>query len=140
VYHGGQAAGKAWGKPGREANNPSHARIQVMCSDAMHVRRSAGNPHATFCGSRRWVTAVGDPVLAGAIPPGYPAWRAIMSPGYPSGWGRARRQSGAAVRCGAPRGARKWRRAQRSEDAGGGWRRAAARTAFPSLSLPNYCS
>jgi hypothetical protein len=23
---------------------------------------SAGNPHAGFCGSRRWVTASGDPV------------------------------------------------------------------------------
>ena len=33
----------------------------------------ARNPHATFCGSRRWVTAVGDSVWVGAIPPGYPA-------------------------------------------------------------------
>ena len=29
--------------------------------------------HAAFCGSWRWVTAASDPVLAGAIPPGYPA-------------------------------------------------------------------
>ena len=33
--------------------------------------RSAGNPHATFCGSRRWVTAFGDPV-----------WR-LETSGYP---------------------------------------------------------
>ena len=28
---------------------------------------SAGNPHATFCGSRRRVTASGDPVGAGKL-------------------------------------------------------------------------
>src|SRR5215510_15368042 len=28
----------------------------------MSEERGAGNPHATFCGSRRWATASGDPV------------------------------------------------------------------------------
>ncbi len=33
-----------------------------LCCEALSEERSAGNPHATFCGSRRWVTASGDPV------------------------------------------------------------------------------
>src|SRR4029450_6929364 len=52
---------------------PIHGSSNTPCCDSSSEERSARNPHATFCGSRRWVTAVGDPVLAGAIPPGYPA-------------------------------------------------------------------
>ncbi len=33
-----------------------------LCCESLSEERSAGNPHATFCGSRRWVTASGDPV------------------------------------------------------------------------------
>ncbi len=34
----------------------------LLCCESLSEERSAGNPHATFCGSRRWVTASGDPV------------------------------------------------------------------------------
>ena len=34
-----------------------------LCCDPISEERSAGNPHATFCGNRRWATASGDPVL-----------------------------------------------------------------------------
>jgi len=33
-----------------------------LCCEALSEERSAGNPHATFCGSRRRVTASGHPV------------------------------------------------------------------------------
>src|SRR5262245_65066995 len=45
----------------------------MPCCESSSEERSARNPHATFCGSRRWVTATGDPVLAGVISPDYPA-------------------------------------------------------------------
>ncbi len=35
-------------------------RCEALCEE-----RSAGNPHATFCGSRRRATASGDPVERG---------------------------------------------------------------------------
>ncbi len=35
-----------------------------LCCETLSEERSAGNPHATFCGSRRRVTASGDPVCA----------------------------------------------------------------------------
>jgi hypothetical protein len=35
------------------------------CCEPIFEERSAGNPHATFCGSRRWATASGDPVVRG---------------------------------------------------------------------------
>jgi len=34
-----------------------------LCCEPLSEERSAGNPHATFCGSRRRVTASGDPVF-----------------------------------------------------------------------------
>ena len=33
-----------------------------LCCEALCEERRAGNPHATFCGSRRRVTASGHPV------------------------------------------------------------------------------
>ena len=33
-----------------------------LCCEPTSEERSAGNPHATFCGSRGWATASGDPV------------------------------------------------------------------------------
>ncbi len=33
-----------------------------LCCESLSEERSAGNPHATFCGSRRRATASGDPV------------------------------------------------------------------------------
>jgi 2-deoxy-D-gluconate 3-dehydrogenase len=36
--------------------------------EATSEERSAGNPHATFCGSRRWATASGHPVLGVKFP------------------------------------------------------------------------
>ena len=51
----------------------------MRCCESTSEERRAGNLHAAFCGSRRWVTASGDPV--GAIERSllYPAtpWRAI---------------------------------------------------------------
>src|SRR5713101_203047 len=57
----------------RKLGKHKPSRSNTLCCESSSEERSAGNPHATFCGSRRWVTAVGDPVWAGAIPPGYPA-------------------------------------------------------------------
>jgi hypothetical protein len=37
----------------------------TRCCESSFEEHRAGNPHATFCGSRRWVTAVGDPVVSG---------------------------------------------------------------------------
>ena len=37
----------------------------LRCCEPTPEERSAGNPHATFCGSRGRVTASGDPVGAG---------------------------------------------------------------------------
>ncbi len=34
-----------------------------LCCESLSEERSAGNPHATFCGSRRRVTASGHPVF-----------------------------------------------------------------------------
>src|SRR4029450_596145 len=42
---------------------PIHGSSNTPCCESSSEERSARNPHATFCGSRRWVTAVGDPVL-----------------------------------------------------------------------------
>ena len=36
----------------------------LLCCESSIEERSAGNPHATFCGNRRRVTASGDPVCA----------------------------------------------------------------------------
>ena len=36
-----------------------------LCCEALPEERSAGNPHATFCGNRWQATATDDPVLAG---------------------------------------------------------------------------
>ncbi len=36
-----------------------------LCCEPLSEERSAGNRHATFCGSRRRATASGDPVGAG---------------------------------------------------------------------------
>ena len=38
-------------------------RIAAKCCESPVEERSAGNPHATFCGSRRWATASGHPVV-----------------------------------------------------------------------------
>ena len=35
----------------------------MLYCEATSEERRAGNPHAAFCGSRRRVTASGDPVL-----------------------------------------------------------------------------
>ena len=34
----------------------------MRCCESTSEERRAGNLHAAFCGSRRWVTASGDPV------------------------------------------------------------------------------
>jgi transposase InsO family protein len=34
----------------------------LQCCESSSEERSAGNPHATICGNRRWATASGDPV------------------------------------------------------------------------------
>ena len=34
----------------------------MQCCESSSEERSAGNPHATICGNRRWATASGDPV------------------------------------------------------------------------------
>ncbi len=39
-----------------------------LCCEPLSEERSAGNPHATFCGSRRRVTASGHPVLGVKFP------------------------------------------------------------------------
>jgi hypothetical protein len=50
----------------------------ISTSTTLESNKSrARNPHATFCGSRRWVTAVGDPV--GVV---------VTSPCYPTEFGR----------------------------------------------------
>ena len=40
----------------------------VRCCESTLEERRAGNPHAAFCGSRRRVTASGDPVLGVKLP------------------------------------------------------------------------
>src|SRR5438309_140902 len=41
----------------------SHVMVSPRpCCESLSEECSARNPHATFCGSRRWVTTVGDPV------------------------------------------------------------------------------
>jgi hypothetical protein len=37
----------------------------MLCCESTSEERRAGNPHAAFCGSRRRVTASGDPVAPG---------------------------------------------------------------------------
>src|SRR5262249_56799959 len=60
-----------------------------QCCKSTSEERSAGNPHATFCGNRRRATASGDPV-------GVQQWaslpRSSLSSATPDG---ARRTSGA---------------------------------------------
>ena len=43
----------------------------MQCCESSAEERSAGNPHATFCGNRRRATASGDPVGGSREPP-YP--------------------------------------------------------------------
>src|SRR5258708_35490394 len=40
----------------------------MLCCESTTDERSAGNPHATFCGSRERATAPGDPVLGAKLP------------------------------------------------------------------------
>ena len=40
----------------------------MQCCESSSEERSAGNPHATICGNRRWATASGDPVPRGKFP------------------------------------------------------------------------
>ena len=46
-----------------------------LCCESVCEERSAGNPHAPFCGSRRRVTASGDPVPGSATTLVYPTTR-----------------------------------------------------------------
>ena len=39
-----------------------------QCCEPSSEERSAGKPHATFCGNRRWATTSGDPVLGVKFP------------------------------------------------------------------------
>ena len=39
-----------------------------LCCESLPEERSAGNPHATFCGNRWRVTATDDPMLRGKFP------------------------------------------------------------------------
>ena len=41
---------------------PKPGKQDWRCCEPTFEERSAGNLHAAFCGSRRWVTASGDPV------------------------------------------------------------------------------
>lgn len=43
---------------------PKPGKQDWRCCEPTFEERSAGNLHAAFCGSRRWVTASGDPVCA----------------------------------------------------------------------------
>ena len=40
----------------------------LLCCESISEERSAGNPHATLCGSRKRVTASGDPVVGVRFP------------------------------------------------------------------------
>ena len=40
----------------------------MQCCESSSEERSAGNPHATICGNRRWATASGDPVAGAKFP------------------------------------------------------------------------
>jgi len=51
---------------------PYARRKQSACCEASAEERRAGNPHATICGSRRRVTASGDPVRDTAMCRAYP--------------------------------------------------------------------
>ena len=44
----------------------------LLCCEALPEERSAGNPHATFCGNRWQATATDDPV-EGIETPSYPS-------------------------------------------------------------------
>ena len=50
-------------------------RIAAKCCESPVEERSAGNPHATFCGNRRRVTASCDPVVLSNEHPLYVADR-----------------------------------------------------------------
>lgn len=50
--------------------NSSH----LLCCETLPEERSAGNPHATFCGNRWRATATDDPVW-GLDTSGYPIER-----------------------------------------------------------------
>ncbi len=50
-------------KARREPKLRFTSRRLLPCCEPTAEERSAANPHATFCGSRRRVTASGDPVL-----------------------------------------------------------------------------
>ena len=56
----------------------------TLCCEALPEERSAGNPHATFCGNRWQATATDDPVSAG---------QQVLLPGI-------RRQKAARLICG----------------------------------------
>src|SRR5271157_4506514 len=42
--------------------SPTGSYKLSQCCEPSSEERSAGKPHATFCGNRRWATASGDPV------------------------------------------------------------------------------
>src|SRR5271165_6667879 len=42
--------------------SPTGSYKLLQCCEPSFEERSAGKPHATFCGNRRWATASGDPV------------------------------------------------------------------------------
>jgi hypothetical protein len=44
----------------------------MLCCEATYEERSAGNPHATVCGSRAWFVTPGDPVALSNERPRYP--------------------------------------------------------------------
>ena len=53
----------------------------MRCCESTSEERRAGNLHAAFCGSRRWVTASGDPVPGWVTSRGDPAtsrWMTIF--------------------------------------------------------------
>ncbi len=63
-----------------------------LCCESLSEERSAGNPHATFCGSRRRVTASGHPVSGrNRHDNGSGGWNVCC-------WGRSRRCLSGAVR------------------------------------------
>ena len=55
------------------------------CCEALPEERSAGDPHATFCGNRWQATATDDPVPGWATARGYPTVFALFSAHQQSG-------------------------------------------------------
>src|SRR5215471_6761777 len=47
--------------------SPTRSCKRSPYCEATSEERSAGNPHATFCGSRRWATTSGHPVGTGQL-------------------------------------------------------------------------